>query len=105
MGVNTDSPLSPFFEELFDTLCQNMTKAQDAANLRYWDAKNDIVDVVEKASSKTIADRAKEAIASGMDVWIGILSSDGDDVESFFCCESFEIDNPDLYVNAIRCGW
>jgi hypothetical protein len=103
--VKPDSSLRPFFEELFEILCQNMKKAQDPFNLRYWEAKNDVTDIVEKASSKTIADRAKEAIALGMDVWIGNLSSDSEDIESFFCCESFEIDQPGLYVNAIPCAW
>lgn len=105
MGIKSNSPLNPFFEELFNVLCENMRKVQDPFNKRYWDAGKDPVDVVEKASSKAVAGRAKEAIALGMDVWVGNLASDNDIVESFFCCESFEIDHPDIYVNAIRCGW
>lgn len=105
MGATEESPLKPFFEELYEVLSMNMTNAKEAIKGGYWGSEKDVVTLVRKYLSKATAQRAKQAITQGKDVWIGKLSSDAGGVESFFCCESFEIDHPNLYIDALCCSW
>ena len=105
MGATKNSPLKPFLEELYGVLRMKVTNAQDAISGGYWGREKDIVTLVRKELSDITAKRAEEAIRKGKDVWIGKLDSDGGTVEAFFCCESFEIDHPRLYINALRCAW
>ena len=105
MGAKKNSPLTPFFEELYGIMCRKMTNAKEEVKGGYWGPAKDIVTLVRENLSEAASRRAKRAINEGEDVWIGKLSSDESVVESFFCCESFELDHPNLYVNALRCAW
>ena len=106
MGARKSSVLKPLFEDLFEVLKSKMKNAKEAVHDRRRGRRaKSIVDLVKLEISKATGQRAKEALASGQEVWIGELDSDGSPVESFFCCESFEIDHPQLYVDALRCAW
>jgi len=105
MGVEKNSPLKPFFEELFEVLDWKIKNAKDAIKSTYWGPKKDVQTLIKDEISHFAANKAKEALKSGQDIWIGTLKSDGGTVESFFCCDSFEIDNKNLYFNGLRCGW
>ncbi len=105
MGAKKNSPLRPLFERLFNVLCQHMTKATDAINSLYWGQADSVVDLIRRQISENAAVEAENAVRDGLDVYIGKLSSDEGDVEAFFCCEPFEIDHPQLRLNAFQCGW
>jgi hypothetical protein len=105
MGAKKGSPLRPLFDSLYGILCRKMTNAADAVHTGRWDDATSVFELVEKEFSKASARRAEKAMAQGQKVWIGKLSSHEGDVETFFCCEPFEIDHPKLYVNALRCAW
>jgi hypothetical protein len=105
IGVTAKSPLKPFFDEMCEVLFDKITNAQEAIKGGYWGPENDVVTLIKKNISESTAIRANKAICEGKDVWIGKLDSSGDTVESFFCCESFEIDEPDLYINSLNCVW
>jgi len=106
MGARKSSALKPLFEDLFEVLRSNMKNGKEAVHdRRRGRPAKSIVDLVKLEISKATGQRAKKAIAAGQEVWIGRLASDGSPVESFFCCESFEIDHPQLYVDALRCAW
>jgi hypothetical protein len=105
MGAQKGSPLRPLFTKLYEVLCEKMVNATDELHSQYSGSVNSILSLVEKKISKAAADQAKEALANGRNVWIGKLDSDAGDVETFFCCEPFEINHPKLRLNALRCVW
>lgn len=105
MGAEKGSLLRPLFTKLYEVLCEKMVNATDAIHSRYGGPVNSVPELVKREISKTDADRAKEALANGRNVWIGKLDSDAGGVEAFFCCEPFEINHPKLRLNALRCAW
>jgi hypothetical protein len=105
MGAKAGSPLRPLFTELYEVLCRKMVNAADAVGSNYWGPADDIPQLIAREMSESAACHAREALASGKDVWIGKLDSEAGDVEAFFCCEPFEINRPELYVNALQCAW
>lgn len=105
MGAKKGSPLRAVFTELFEILYDNMTNAAEAIHGRYWGPVDSIPQLIENEISKASAIRVEELLSKGYNVWIGKLSSDQCEVESFFCCESFEVNHPELVINALRCVW
>lgn len=108
MGARKSSVLKPLFEDLFEVLKSNMQNAKEAFHVRRRGSgrqAGSIVDLVKRKISKATRQRAKKAIAAGQDVWIGTLDSDVGGVEAFFCCESFELAHPQLYVDSLNCVW
>lgn len=55
--------------------------------------------------SDHMMERIREAKGRGEIVIYGELSSDNEPVETFFCCESFELDGEGLYINALEATW
>ena len=95
MGVKKGSLLESFGEELFGALSSNIDNVHDGVNSL----------LKKHIRHPSIAKRVVHALDAGMDVYFGTLRSDGYPTESFLCTESFEIDSPKLYVNALECTW
>ena len=106
LGIKQGSHLESFGKELFELLCSKMENVQDAAKSEYWGPTSDIKSLLKRhIHSPSTAKRAEHALEVGMDVYIGTLRSEGESPESFLCTEIFEIDRPELYINALECGW
>jgi hypothetical protein len=106
MGVKKNSPMTPFFEALYDMLRANAEEARYAIQgSRRQSPAKDVPTLIRRELSDAAAKRATKAIEKGENVWIGELSSGNDTTEDFFCCDSFEIDDLRVYVNALRCAW
>jgi hypothetical protein len=103
VGVTEQSPLRPIFETLFERLREDMTPI---SKYRGWhhDASDDLTLVREEFSNE-VAQRVARAREEGKQVYVGDLSSDNDEIESFFCCDSFELENEKIYLNALECTW
>jgi len=104
VGVSEESPLSPIFATLFECLIDNMVPASDYRARNYY-SYDDLVAFVGKEFSEEIAHRVAEAQKRGSRVYIGELSSDNGEIQSFFCCDSFELENESIYLNALECIW
>lgn len=106
IGVKKGSLLEPFGKELFNAISSSMENVYDASKSKYWGPTQDIKSLLkEHLRPPSVAKRAEHALNTGMDVFLGSLSSDGYPPESFLCTEIFEIDYPELYINALECGW
>lgn len=104
VGVPEESPLSSIFEALFECLIENMNPASEYRARRYY-GYDDLVAFVREEFSEEIADRVIKAQKRGSRVYIGELSSDTSEIESFFCCDSFELESESIYLNALECSW
>jgi hypothetical protein len=49
--------------------------------------------------------RLHKAAGQGLKAYFGSLSSDNTLVQSFFCTESFEVENELIYFNYLECAW
>ena len=90
VGLKPGSPLIPIFENLFILLKEKMTPI---GNSLQFDANTDLKRVID------------ESLKEGKNVYIGRLSSDDNVLESYFCTDSFEMQEDELYINGINCAW
>ncbi|HTS18475.1 MAG TPA: hypothetical protein VMP11_12945 [Verrucomicrobiae bacterium] len=105
VGIQKRSPLAALFEELYEVILE---KAEPLGAVRDWPRFAEVgslFEFVKKEFSENTAKRAESAMRNGEDVWYGRLASEGGAAERFFCCESFEVERADFYMNALPCAW
>lgn len=94
LGVGKKSPLTPIFVELYDLLVENM-EVIDGFGLEQR----------IQESPKNVAQKLRAAIESKKIIYSGSFSSDESTLESFFCTESFEAENNEIYFNYLENYW
>lgn len=104
MGVAEDSPLLPLFDALYAHLQDGMQSVkeffqQSDQTTHSW------IEELKKQFADEVVHRILEAEKAGERVFIGKLSNDGDQIETFFCTDSFEVENDQIYLNALNCAW
>ena len=104
MGMDADSPLAPIAGVLCERL-EQYGKPIDTEIAGYYDFKGDSEDYIKKNFSEEVAIKVRKAKANGAEVEMGHLASDVDEIEAFLCCESFELENDQFYLNAVSCTW
>ncbi len=95
VGVEKDSDFSYLFEQLYKKLWQNGEPIRE----NYDDIR------IENIFSKKILHKIIDAEKMGKKILIGNLNSEDDETESFFCTDSFVIENDTFYLNAVECTW
>ena len=69
------------------------------------DLRQDLRAEIRSEVPAVIMSRAADAFDAGKRVWVGRLSSEYSDVETFFCLESFEWENETLHIDGLECAW
>jgi len=95
VGIKKGSDFSYLFEQLYKKLWQKGEPVRE----NYDDIR------IEKIFSKEILHKIIDAEKKGKKVLIGKLNSEDDETESFFCVDSFVIENETFYLNAVECSW
>jgi len=105
MGITDKSPLAPIFDSLYTRLVEKMAPISEEKG--YWEHAQgkELEDLLEADFSAKVMQKMIEAKEKGRDVYVGKLSSDEDMMESFFCCDSFEVENKKIYFNGLECVW
>ena len=105
MGITDKSPLVPIFESIYNHLVEKMTPISEEK--RYWEHAEgkELEDLLKADFSEQVTRRLVEAKEKGKKVYVGGLSSEEDIIESFFCCDSFEVENEKIYFNGLECAW
>jgi hypothetical protein len=104
MGVSEQSPLLPLFEVLYCSLQESMYPAGEHFN-RYRNTAGNWLELLQNEFADELVSRIVKAQEAGHKVFIGKLSSDNNLIESFFCTDSFEVENEKIYFNALDCTW
>lgn len=105
VGVAPDSPVADLFGQLFADLLESTAHRVDFATTddevpaESWFLQHD------KRLSLRMIEKLREAKERGLTAYYGWLSSDNDMVETFFCTDSFELENDKMYVNGLECIW
>lgn len=105
MGVTDKSPLAPIFDSLYTRLIEKMAPISEEKG--YWEhAKGKELEGLLKTDfSEQVIRKLIEAKEKGKQVYVGELSSEENTMESFFCCDSFEVENEKIYFNGLECVW
>jgi hypothetical protein len=106
VGVNKNSPFQFAFDELYEALVQKMKPAREYYYSSYRRGRYETYELyLEEEFSKQVRDKILEAEKNGKNIFIGSLSSEETETQTFFCCDSFEIENDSIYLNALECVW
>jgi len=103
MGIEKGSPLEPLAEGLYEALYDDQRRSPRWKIAEYYGG-NEEAYIKDQFSEKVLL-KVKEAKKQGKRVFIGSLASDNTEVESLFCCSSFEWENDKLYIYALDCVW
>ena len=95
VGIQSSSPIAPLFIRLYELISREMKPLTD-----------ENLDRKIKEAHPNVAKKLTNAMNSGKIFYTGRLSSDnGDVIESYFCMDSFEVENEHIYFNYLECGW
>ncbi len=108
VGVKDDSKFVDIYKSLFNAFKDDMEPAREYYEKHYAGTYSTFEEFIEKQlwkSGKEILPKILDAETKGMKVYIGKLSSDNDDTESFFCTDEFVIESEKIFVDAQEDGW
>ncbi|MFL6439837.1 MAG: hypothetical protein ACJ71Q_19850 [Terriglobales bacterium] len=103
MGVALDSPISGLFAQLYSDLIENartevnFKTANEGMPLEMWFSK-------ERLSERMI-EKLREAKERGLMAYYGSLDSETNPIQTFFCTDSFEVENDKIYFNGLESAW
>jgi hypothetical protein len=103
MGVREDSPIADLFEQLFEDVLSSASAVETG------DMPNDFPPEMwfhdgEHLSERMI-EKLREGQSRGLRAYYGFLDSETTNIQSFFCTDSFELENDRIYFNALECVW
>jgi len=95
VGVQNESPLQTIFSRLYELIINRMKPLDDIS-----------VEMEIERSHPNVKEKLEDAKNSGKTIYMGELGTeDGDPLESYFCVDSFEIQNDHIYFNYLDCLW
>ena len=105
VGIDTSSQFIDVYKQLFESFKSGMTPARTL--YRKERAGSSFEEFIKKRLwyGEELLPKILESESEGKLIYIGDISSDVDDVETFFCTDEFIIENPKIYVDARENGW
>lgn len=101
VGISNDSMFIDIFKQLFDCFKNDLTPARTFVNNHGFEFEEYIIANFSQDTLRRILD----AEAKGYKIYMGKLDSDDNEIESFFCCDSFVIDGGNLIIDATCDAW
>lgn len=108
VGIKKDSAFFDIYQSLFDAFRDDMEPAREFYKKHYAGTYSTFEEFIEKKlwkSGKEVLPKVLEAEKNGKKVFIGKLSSDNNEIESFFCTDEFIIESDKLFIDAQENGW
>jgi hypothetical protein len=105
MGVDTKSPMHELFDQLYDELIEGVDEKVDLGTVRgsaHW--KYLMGPRAERLSDRMI-EKLEGYREKGWTAYYGHLDSESNPVQTFFCMDSFEEENDEIYLNGLECAW
>lgn len=103
IGIKSNSDFAYIFEGLYNSINENMEPIEKYA--KGYAECNDVDTFLKENFDEFISYRVNKSIKDGKRVYVGRLHSDNNDIETFFCMDSFYIDSDELYFNGEICIW
>lgn len=105
VGINNDSEFLDIYKELFYSFKNDMTPIREIYENETYDTFEEFVVGYFWKNGEELLPLILDAESKGKEVYTGQLSSDRNDIESFFCTDEFIIESNNLYINAQEDGW
>ena len=108
VGVKDDSKFVDIYQSLFNAFKDDMEPAREYYENHFSRSYSTFEEFIEQKlwkSGKEVLPKILEAEKNGKKVYIGKLSSDDNDIESFFCTDEFIIENEKVFIDAQEDGW
>jgi hypothetical protein len=106
MGISPDSPIADLFESFYESIVSNV---ETNVNFRDVDPNTPIEYWFRGKRGgglpQHMRDKLTHARDRGLRAYFGMLSSESNMIESFFCTDSFEVENDEIYFNGLECVW
>lgn len=99
-GIDPESDFTYIFSKLFDAVKYNSKPIENDIK-----AGETIDEYLSGYHLTSEVERVKKALENGKKVRVGELHSDENDIQTFFCLDSFCIDDELVYFNALSNGW
>lgn len=106
VGVNDNSVFLDIYQRLFELFKHNLIPAREFVSLDKWHQDGEAFEhYITEVFSEDTLNRILTAEREGYEVYMGRLASDNDEIEGFFCTDSFIIESEGLYIDATNDGW
>jgi len=105
VGVDKESVFIELFDTLYESLESSMEPFRDACMHHRWNKDSNCEKFVVDIFGQGLWDKILLAEKEGKTVWMGSLSSDQTEIESFFCVLPFRINDKAFYIDATNDGW
>lgn len=105
IGIEPDSIFMDVYKRLFDELQEELLPAREYVSGHRWNNGGTFESFITEIFSAETLDKILKAEKEGLQVHMGSLSSDVDEIETFFCTDAFLIESEDLYIDGTNDGW
>jgi hypothetical protein len=105
MGVARTSPIRDLFREFYEDVITSVSTeidfnaADPTVPIEAWFDRN------RRKPSAYMMEKIKSAREHGLRVYFGSLDSETSNIQTFFCTDSFEVENEKIYFNGLECVW
>lgn len=105
MGVDSKSPMHGLFEQLYNEFVDGVDNKLDLGTV----SANAHWQYLAGPRAERLSDRMIEKLETyrqkGWMAYYGHLDSESNPVQTFFCMDSFEEENDEIYLNGLECAW
>lgn len=105
MGIDGKSPLVPMFTTLHESIIENTRREVDFSQADPKVALKDWFTDLRHDLTPRMLEKLEDARRRGLKVYHGQLATASNNVECFFCTDSFEVENERIYFNALECSF
>lgn len=103
MGISLDSPIADLFSKFYEDVIENARIKVD-----FKTEKRRLPPEImfkDKRLSSHMIEKIKEAEKRGLKAYYGWLDSETSPIQTFFCTDSFEVENDKIYFNGLENIW
>ena len=106
MGIEADSPIADLFEQFYQDVMDSVHTTVDFSTAdKQVPVENWFEGRRGNSLSTHMINKLQNAKQHGLKAYFGTLSSEENPIQSFFCTDSFEVENEMIYFNGLECVW
>jgi hypothetical protein len=105
MGISLDSPIADLFAAFYQSVIDNIRAEVDFKTEERNVPSEKLFGEWTDNLSDHMLRKIQEARGSGQKVYFGRLDSETSPIQTFFCTDSFEVQNDKIYFNGLENVW
>lgn len=105
MGISPNSPIADLFSEFYQSVLDNIFGKVDFKKVRGDVVPESLIETRRGHLSERMLEKIRDAKKRGFKAYYGWLDSETSPIQSFFCTDSFEVENKKMYFNGLECTW